>query len=405
MKKNVLFLFCLFTIIASCSKSDDKDDKQPLPPVSVIEMSAESDWDYWVTGPNDNYYLETNNNTPRGAVYHSTAADKDYSVLFDENGLPDKIIVDGYTFVVRNFDGELVDVGLLDPDGNIEVFREIDSNYDWSGLLPAPRGLEQRALNLNGVAMINWVGRVLQGIPCIISQVAIELGGTELNSIKLWSCGSPFASLSTNLSSSYSIWSSLSGFLNRYDATNLGCSGSLSDCFINRAETYFEWLTDDHEWLSQHASQIQSIDAVLAYGYGDIQVTLTWDNGADLDLYVTDPNGDEVWYQNMSVASGGELDVDDTDGFGPENIFWPDGEAPVGMYEVSVHHYVWENQPERPTSANYTVVVTAFGRTQQFTGTVAKGETDAVINFNENGFVPVLSSQTRSATSSGSKKR
>ena len=404
MKKIILYFLAVAATFGSCSKSDDKDDKLPLPAVSVIDMSAESDWDYWVTGPNDNYYLETNNNTPRSAIYRSVAANKDYTILFDDNGVPDKIVVDGFTFVLRNFDGEQVDVGLLDPDGNIEVFREVDSNYDWSDLIPSGMSYEQRALNLNGVAMINWVGRVLQGIPCVISQVAIELGGTELNTIKLWSCGSPFASLSTNLSSSYAIISTLSAFVNRYEVDNLGCSGSVSECLANRAETRFEWFTEDQEWLTQHASQIQSIDAILAYGYGDVQVTLTWNNGADIDLYVTDPNGDELWYQNQSIASGGQLDVDDTDGFGPENVFWPQSEAPDGTYEVSIHHYVYEEEPSRPASANYTVVVSAFGRTQQFTGSIAQDQTIAITNFDQNGFITPDAMAIRSVSAKKSKK-
>ena len=403
MKKIILFFLAVAATCGSCSKSDDKD-KQPLPAVSVIDMSAESDWDYWVTGPNDNYYLEANNNSPRSAIYRSVAANKEYTILFDEYGLPDKIVVDGFTFVLRNFDGEYVDVGLLDPDGNIEIFREVDSNYDWSDLIPATMGFEQRALNLNGVAMINWVGRVLQGIPCIISKVSIEMGGTELNTIKLWSCGSPFASLSTNLSSSYAIWTGLAGFINRYDVANLGCSGTVSECLGNRAETNFEWLTEDLAWLTQHTSQIQSIDAILAYGYGDVQVTLTWNNGADIDLYVTDPNGDELWYQNQSVASGGQLDVDDTDGFGPENVFWPQGEAPDGTYEVGIHHYVYDDEPGRPASANYTVVVTAFGRTQQFTGSIAKDQFINITDFDQNGFIVPNDMVIRSVSAKKSKK-
>ncbi|MGE4569080.1 MAG: YfaP family protein [Bacteroidales bacterium] len=406
MKKIALLLICLATLVAGCSKSDDKDDKLPLPPVSVVDMSGSSDWDYWVTGPTDNYLLQTEEGLPRYAIYRSDAADKEYTVYFGEEGELDKIVVDGYTFVVRNFNGSQVDVGMLDPDGDIQIFREVETGYDWSETAPAPRSALRTGLT--GVALIQWVGMVLEGVPCIFSHVAALLDGTPLASITTWQCGSPFASLSSNLPAGYTIIASLSQFVGRYDLTAIttACSGQTpTECINNYAIDALEWLSDDNLWLTNHADQLQSINAVMAYGYGDVQVTLTWNNGADLDLYVTDPNGDELWYDNMSIASGGELDVDDINGYGPENIFWPDGEAPDGLYQVSVHHYVWENQPERPTSANYTVVVTAFGRTQQFTGTVAQGETDAVINFNENGFVPVLSSQTRSATSSGSKKR
>ena len=47
---------------------------------------------------------------------------------------------------------------------------------------------------------------------------------------------------------------------------------------------------------------------------GDVQVTLRWNTTDDLDLWVTDPFGDRVYYGNSQVASGGQLDVDANEG-------------------------------------------------------------------------------------------
>ena len=48
-------------------------------------------------------------------------------------------------------------------------------------------------------------------------------------------------------------------------------------------------------------------------------VTLTWDtNGTDVDLYVIDPSGNCSCYYHKKTADGGELDVDITGGYGPE---------------------------------------------------------------------------------------
>lgn len=82
-------------------------------------------------------------------------------------------------------------------------------------------------------------------------------------------------------------------------------------------------------------------------GTGDVQVTLTWDNSADLDLYVLEPSGATISYGNRTSASGGQLDVDDTDGFGPENVFWPTGQAPVGTYQVQVNLFRGSPTPFR----------------------------------------------------------
>lgn len=55
---------------------------------------------------------------------------------------------------------------------------------------------------------------------------------------------------------------------------------------------------------------------------GDPQFTLLWDTEADLDLHVVEPGGKEIYWEDPKGQRGGELDVDNTKGFGPENIYW-----------------------------------------------------------------------------------
>ncbi len=55
---------------------------------------------------------------------------------------------------------------------------------------------------------------------------------------------------------------------------------------------------------------------------GDPQFTLLWNNDADLDLHVIEPGGKEIYWEEPKGAKGGELDVDNTKGYGPENIYW-----------------------------------------------------------------------------------
>ena len=42
----------------------------------------------------------------------------------------------------------------------------------------------------------------------------------------------------------------------------------------------------------------------------------------DLDLHVIEPGGKEIYWEDPKGQQGGELDVDNTKGFGPENIYW-----------------------------------------------------------------------------------
>ncbi|USR92389.1 hypothetical protein NEA10_06615 [Phormidium yuhuli AB48] len=78
-------------------------------------------------------------------------------------------------------------------------------------------------------------------------------------------------------------------------------------------------------------------------GVGDVQVTLRWQSVDDLDLAVTDPFGDRVFFGNRSVPSGGRLDVDANAACRnltprpAENIFWLDQSAPPGDYTAQVN--------------------------------------------------------------------
>lgn len=60
----------------------------------------------------------------------------------------------------------------------------------------------------------------------------------------------------------------------------------------------------------------------VAVKVGDPQFTLIWDTDADLDLHVIEPGGKEIYWEEPNGKQGGELDVDNTKGFGPENIYW-----------------------------------------------------------------------------------
>jgi hypothetical protein len=76
---------------------------------------------------------------------------------------------------------------------------------------------------------------------------------------------------------------------------------------------------------------------------GNPQFTLIWNSTADLDLHVLEPGGSHIFWENRHGTQGGDLDVDDIDGFGPENVFWGGGlnkgNGPPGEYRWYVHYY------------------------------------------------------------------
>lgn len=117
---------------------------------------------------------------------------------------------------------------------------------------------------------------------------------------------------------------------------------------------------------------IQSTQGILENGYGDIQINLTWDQICDVDLHVTDPNGEEIYYAHDRSGSGGWLDVDNTHGYGPENVFWNRGEAPGGEYLIEVNYYA--GQPR----TNYIVTVIMGTSVQVYKGNLSNHETQQI---------------------------
>jgi uncharacterized protein YfaP (DUF2135 family) len=77
-----------------------------------------------------------------------------------------------------------------------------------------------------------------------------------------------------------------------------------------------------------------------AFEPSKLLVTLVWDTpSTDVDLYVREPSGQTVYYSSKTHA--GNLDVDRTQGFGPENYSLGVAGQNVapGDYVVRVHYY------------------------------------------------------------------
>lgn len=86
------------------------------------------------------------------------------------------------------------------------------------------------------------------------------------------------------------------------------------------------------------------IDEGCGWQSGQIQITLAWNTGADIDLYVTDPFGETISYMHRQSASGGVLDHDARGACVPggdtiENVYWSQPQPPRGTYQVELHYW------------------------------------------------------------------
>ncbi len=70
----------------------------------------------------------------------------------------------------------------------------------------------------------------------------------------------------------------------------------------------------------------------------DVRAVLTWDaDNTDIDLWVTDPNGEKAFYGNRLTYQGGRMTQDFTGGYGPEEFSLKS--ARPGKYRVEAQYY------------------------------------------------------------------
>ena len=139
-------------------------------------------------------------------------------------------------------------------------------------------------------------------------------------------------------------------------------------------------LRDVRGRVSPYTGHMMTVQAV---GGGDVQVSVSFDQDVDIDLHVLEPDtsaqapdgycapagGCELYYGDKSCPSGGQLDLDSNaacgiDGINNENIFWPEGQAPVGNYTVRVAF--WSDCCN--CGSNYTVTIQYCGFVEVYEG-------------------------------------
>ncbi|MEO7216169.1 VIT domain-containing protein [Mucilaginibacter sp.] len=70
----------------------------------------------------------------------------------------------------------------------------------------------------------------------------------------------------------------------------------------------------------------------------DIRIVMDWNmNNTDIDLWVTDPNGEKCLYSHNRTQLGGRISDDMTQGFGPEQFLLK--KAIKGTYKIEINYY------------------------------------------------------------------
>jgi len=119
--------------------------KKPPPDVYVVNISSitnpdgeETDWDYMVFADKENepaliFSIDDETNIPtRLFVKLNQDSDDGVTYTFKENGLPDRMITNGYIFIYDNFNGYQYDVAIIQPDPYpIQYLYNVQTDVNW----------------------------------------------------------------------------------------------------------------------------------------------------------------------------------------------------------------------------------------------------------------------------------
>lgn len=142
---------------------------------------------------------------------------------------------------------------------------------------------------------------------------------------------------------------------------------------------YFCLLFSVYDINGRVSNQTKVCASVIRLGTGALQVSLSWNKATDQDLWVIDPAGYKIYYADKTSNTGGMLDRDDINGYGPENIFWLSN-APDGDYKILVNDY------ERSSTPNTCyITVSVPGESKSYTKTTQSGSTVTVVTVKKSG--------------------
>ncbi len=110
---------------------------------------------------------------------------------------------------------------------------------------------------------------------------------------------------------------------------------------------------------------VSAIDKKLIQNFDiDVRVVLTWNtDNCDIDMWVTDADGEKCFYGNRITANGGRMSRDFTQGYGPEEFCIR--KAPDGKLKIEANYYGNHQQKLLQPVTVQAEVYTDFGRATQ----------------------------------------
>jgi hypothetical protein len=103
-------------------------------------------------------------------------------------------------------------------------------------------------------------------------------------------------------------------------------------------------------------ARFNALSSEVGIKTADLVVMITWNtDNTDVDLHVTEPSGEECFYQHRNTSTGGTLTKDVTRGYGPEMYIAK--KAARGQYKIRAHYFASDGNR---ASARTKVLATVY---------------------------------------------
>lgn len=358
--KQIYFLFCVCTICAvtSCSNDDEKNTTGNITIGVDIESTSRYDMAiYDATNEGQIAFYDLTDGTLNEIILLNGEEESHCVITFNRNQLPESVALDSTVLVFSNYRDNLVDMVCLSGN-HVEVHkdlktaikldseREVDASLR-SGFTDAfenadawlrenQKFFEKAALALDIITdyrtLVNLKSSDIDKIFSLLGHQKSVINGTLLatesgNPYITATADVAFESFKSVMLKNSSSWGWLLLLLSNYSTYSDLCEATWLKIF---------------EWYDAFniSALVNMGKGILETGQGELKATMSWGFYADMDLHAIEPSGEHLYFYHKNAAmSDGFLDRDNRNGGknAMENIYWQN--PPDGTYYFFINYY------------------------------------------------------------------
>jgi len=282
--------------------------------LAVVDISEESEWDYWVTAKNgDSYFLKETSNKPTAILLKFSSSTVRTPIFFNQQGFPEKVIINDVVYVFDNYNGKFLDIAAILPNGVIDVVKNVETEINWDLY-------KQKGPALYASIILNYVGRGIGAVPCALKIGAAKASFGLLWAQAAWSCANYGVSLTADISEEeFGVSNGFTEFVKSYSVADLvnsclSAGNDPLDCLFSLAADSYDYLSDELKILDAKNQQIEDAKYIISSGFkvNTNPVTDCTFNSAKVGGNVTNDGVNAIYERGVYYSTGANPEISGT---------------------------------------------------------------------------------------------